>query len=88
MKTRKLNKEEQKLIGTVIERERRVIPIDVATAKVGYNACNNFTTATIFLEPGKVLVGTAKRSPKDNLNPVIGQQLAFRRALSSKALSY
>lgn len=88
MRTRKLNKEEQEILGTVIAREKRVIPVDTATAKVGYSICDNFTTATIFLEAGKVLAGTAKRSPKDNLNPAIGQHLAFRRALAAKPLSY
>ena len=87
MKARKLNKEERELVVTTVARHKRRLPLD-DSLRVAYSEMGNFTLATLFVGPEKVLVGSAKRNPTDAVNPLAGRNRALSRALQNTPVTY
>jgi hypothetical protein len=77
------NDVEQRIIDRMKQRgklEKDVLK-EKLTSPVIYVADKNFTYATFSTE-NTIFVGAAKRNPNDEYNPVVGEQLAFTRAVS------
>lgn len=87
---RELDALEQHAIEAMKERHKGFAVLNTVArtkgVKVHYVQQGNFTTAVVKVGRNKVAFGYAKRNPKDALNVVAGQQLAFARALKSELI--